>query len=197
MRPSELEAPETQALIDDLIETMRYYNGAGLAAPQVMDPQRIVVIEVHANPRYPYKPDIPLTVLVNPEIEPLTDETFANNEGCLSVPNLRGVTHRLVEIGVRALDRHGRPVEREVRGLSAVTFQHEVDHLNGTLFVDRVVRPGHLYHLGAVRAVSAPRVRGPGRPAGRPLRVLTACQPGGPATPGWGGPAPRPTSSWR
>ena len=114
--PERLEGPEMQALIDDLIETMRYYNGAGLASPQVMDPQRIVVIEVHANPRYPYKPDIPLTVLVNPEIEALTDETFANNEGCLSVPNLRGVTHRLVEIGVRALDRHGRPVEREVQG---------------------------------------------------------------------------------
>jgi len=142
--PDRLEAPETQALIDDLIETMRYYNGAGLAAPQVMDPQRIVVIEVHANSRYPYKPDIPLTVLVNPEIEPLTDETFANNEGCLSVPNLRGVTHRFVEIGVRALDRHGRRVEQEVRGLSAVTFQHEVDHLNGTLFVDRVSDPGTL-----------------------------------------------------
>jgi peptide deformylase len=139
--PDRLESPEIQALIDDLIETMRYYNGAGLAAPQVMDPQRIVVIEVHANPRYPYKPDIPLTVLVNPEIEPLSDETFANNEGCLSVPGLRGVTHRLVEIGVRALDRHGRLVEREVRGLSAVTFQHEVDHLNGTLFVDRVSDP--------------------------------------------------------
>ncbi len=139
--PERLEGPEMQALIDDLIETMRYYNGAGLASPQVMDPQRIVVIEVHANPRYPYKPDIPLTVLVNPEIEALTDETFANNEGCLSVPNLRGVTHRLVEIGVRALDRRGRPVEREVRGLSAVTFQHEFDHLNGTLFVDRVFDP--------------------------------------------------------
>ena len=80
-------------------------------------------------------------MLVNPEIEPLSEETFANNEGCLSVPGLRGVTHRLVEIGVRALDRHGRPIEREVRGLSAVTFQHEVDHLNGKLFVDRVEDP--------------------------------------------------------
>ena len=139
--PESLDDPDTQAFIDDLIETMRYYNGAGLAAPQVLDPRRIVAIEVDSNPRYPYKPDIPLTVLVNPEIEPLSDETFDNNEGCLSVPNLRGVTQRFVRIGVRALDRHGNKVETEVKGLSAVTFQHEVDHLNGTLFVDRVQDP--------------------------------------------------------
>jgi peptide deformylase len=139
--PETLARPEAQAFIDDLIETMRYYAGAGLAAPQVMTPERVVVIEVHANRRYPYKPDIPLTVLVNPEIEPLSEETFTNNEGCLSVPGLRGETQRLVEIGVRALDRYGRSVEREVRGLSAVTFQHEVDHLNGTLFLDRVDDP--------------------------------------------------------
>jgi peptide deformylase len=139
--PDELEQPAWQAFIDDLIETMRYYHGAGLAAPQVMASDRIAVIEVRANPRYPYKPDIPLTILVNPEIEALSEETFANNEGCLSIPGLRGVTHRFVEIGLRALDRHGQPIEREVRGLSAVTFQHEVDHLNGTLFVDRVVDP--------------------------------------------------------
>lgn len=136
-----LEEPETQSFIDDLIETMRHYNGAGLAAPQVLDSRRIVAIEVSSNPRYPYKPDIPLTVLVNPEIEPLTDETFDNNEGCLSVPNLRGVTQRFVRIGVTALDRQGRRVEKEVRGLSAVTFQHEVDHLNGKLFIDRVTDP--------------------------------------------------------
>jgi peptide deformylase len=139
--PEQLESPEMEALIDDLIDTMRYCHGAGLAAPQVMDSRRVVVIEVHANPRYPYKPDIPLTVLVNPEIEALSEETFANNEGCLSVPGLRGITHRLVEIGVRALDRRGEVVEQEIRGLSAVTFQHEVDHLNGTLFVDRVIDP--------------------------------------------------------
>jgi peptide deformylase len=141
LAPDEISRPATQALIDDLVETMHYCQGAGLAAPQIMVSDRIAAIEVHDNPRYPYKPEIPLTVLINPEIEPLSDETFANNEGCLSVPGLRGVTSRFVEIGVRALDRQGRPVEREVRGLSAVTFQHEVDHLNGTLFVDRVEDP--------------------------------------------------------
>ena len=136
--PGELESEVMQSLVDDLIETMRHYRGAGLAAPQVMAPVRVVAIEVNANPRYPYKPDIPLTVLVNPEIEALDDELFDNYEGCLSVPGLRGVTQRLVQIGVRALDRHGRLFEREVRGLSAVTYQHEVDHLDGRLFVDLV-----------------------------------------------------------
>lgn len=141
LEPDELADPTVQSLIDDLIETMRYYNGAGLAAPQVMAPVRVVVIEVSSNPRYPYKPDIPLTVLVNPEIEVRSDETFDNNEGCLSVPGLRGITRRFVDINVRALDRNGQPVEQRVRGLSAVTFQHEVDHLNGTLFLDRVEDP--------------------------------------------------------
>lgn len=139
--PASLEEPDTQEFIDDLVQTMRYYNGAGLAAPQVLEPRRIVAIEVSANPRYPYKPDIPLTVLVNPEIEVLSDETFDNNEGCLSVPNFRGITKRFVEIGVTALDRFGKPWQKEVRGLSAVTFQHEVDHLNGKLFLDRVEDP--------------------------------------------------------
>lgn len=141
LEPDELADPAVQSLIDDLIETMRYYNGAGLAAPQVMAPVRLVAIEVSSNPRYPYKPDIPLTVLVNPEIEARSDETFDNNEGCLSVPGLRGIARRFVDIDVRALDRNGRPVEQRVSGLSAVTFQHEVDHLNGTLFLDRVEDP--------------------------------------------------------
>ena len=153
--PAEIQGEPIQSLVDDLIQTMRHYRGAGLAAPQVMAPVRVVAIEVDANPRYPYKPDIPLTVLINPEIEALDEETFDNYEGCLSVPGLRGITQRYVQIGVRALDRHGRPLEREVRGLSAVTYQHEVDHLDGQLFVDRVKDPSTLatweqferYHL--------------------------------------------------
>ncbi len=134
----ELASPATQGFIDDLIETMRHARGAGLAANQVAEPVRICAIEVGDNPRYPYKPPIPLTVLVNPEIEPLTEETFDNYEGCLSVPDLRGVVARPVGVRVRARDRHGAPIDREVWGLSAGTFQHEVDHLDGTLFVDRV-----------------------------------------------------------
>ncbi len=134
-----LATPDVQRLIDDMIETMRAARGAGIAAPQVFEPLRITVIEVRApNPRYPYKPPIPLTVLVDPVLEPLTEETFENYEGCLSVPDLRGLVRRHVGVRVRALDRHGRPFEREVWGLSAGTYQHECDHLDGFLFIDRV-----------------------------------------------------------
>ena len=97
--------------------------------------------EVKDNPRYPYKPNIPLTVLVNPVLTPLTDETFDNFEGCLSVPNLRGVVPRFAEIRVTALDREGAPFERIVRGLTAGTYQHECDHLDGVVFLDRVKDP--------------------------------------------------------
>ena len=148
----ELRSERVQRLVDDMIETMRAAHGAGIAAPQVFEPLRITVIEVRApNPRYPYKPPIPLTVLVNPEIEPLTDETFDNYEGCLSVPDLRGVVARHVGIRVRALDRRGEPLEREVWGLSAGTYQHECDHLDGRLFVDRVEDPRTLTTWEAFR----------------------------------------------
>jgi peptide deformylase len=99
---------------------------------------QICAIEVKDNPRYPYKPNVPLTVLVNPVIEVLTDEVFDNYEGCLSVPNLRGVVPRATRIRVQALDRDGAAIDRVVQGLTAGTFQHEVDHLRGMLFVDRV-----------------------------------------------------------
>jgi peptide deformylase len=137
----ELASSETQAFIDDLIDTMRHANGAGLAANQVGVPIRIAAIEVGDNPRYPYKPRIPLTVVVNPIIEPLDDETVEINEGCLSVPNLRGTLTRFVNVRVRYLDRHGVAHDEVKRGLTAGTFQHECDHLDGTLFLDRVTDP--------------------------------------------------------
>lgn len=139
--PEELASPEMQRFIDDLVETMRDANGAGLAAIQVYNPVRICAIEVKDNPRYPYKPNIPLTILVNPVLTALTTETFDNNEGCLSVPNLRGVVPRFTELRVTALDRHGQPIDRVVRGLGAGTYQHECDHLDGIIFVDRVKDP--------------------------------------------------------
>jgi peptide deformylase len=137
----ELLSDEVQGFIDDLIETMRDANGAGLAAIQVYRPVRIFAVEVKDNPRYPYKPNIPLTIVVNPVIEKLTDETFENYEGCLSVPNLRGVVNRFAAVRVTGWDREGEPYHREVRGLTAGTFQHENDHLDGTIFVDRVKDP--------------------------------------------------------
>jgi peptide deformylase len=134
----ELGSPEIQRLIDEMIETKRAAHGAGLAAPQVGEPVRIAIAEVEPdNPRYPYKPPIPLTVFVNPVIEPLDDELAIINEGCLSVPNLRGEVPRHLSIAVRYLDRNGVEHEEVKRGLTAGTFQHEVDHLDGVLFVDR------------------------------------------------------------
>jgi peptide deformylase len=135
----ELASTEVQQLIDDLIETMRDANGAGIAANQVHEPVRIAVIEVDHNPRYPYKPPIPLTVVVNPVLEPLDDELVEINEGCLSVPNLRGNVMRHVNIRVRYLDRDGGGHHEVKRGLTAGTFQHECDHLDGRLFLDRVI----------------------------------------------------------
>jgi peptide deformylase len=133
----ELALPATQRFIDDLVETMHDADGAGLAANQVYEPIRICAIEVRNNPRYPYKPNVPLTILVNPVLTPVGDEQFDNYEGCLSVPNLRGVVKRFVHLHVRAWDRLGNPIDEVVHGLKAGTYQHEVDHLNGTIFVDR------------------------------------------------------------
>ncbi len=137
----ELASAETQGFIDDLIDTMRHANGAGLAANQVGVPVRIAAIEVGDNPRYPYKPRIPLTVVVNPIIEPIDDELVEINEGCLSVPNLRGSVMRHVNVRVRYLDRDGVAHDEVKRGLTAGTFQHECDHLDGVLFLDRVTDP--------------------------------------------------------
>lgn len=139
--PDELASPEVQQLIDDLIDTMHAANGAGIAANQIGVPLRITTIEVNDNPRYPYKPRIPLTVVVNPEIEFLDDELVEINEGCLSVPNLRGNVMRHVNVRVRYLDRDGVVHDEVKRGLTAGTFQHECDHLDGTLFLDRVTDP--------------------------------------------------------
>jgi len=134
----QLASPEIQQLIDDLIDTMHAANGAGIAAPQVGELVRIAIIEVRDNPRYPYKPRIPLTVVINPIIEALDDEVVEINEGCLSVPNMRGNVMRHVNVRVRWWDRDGAEHDEVRRGLTAGTFQHECDHLDGLLFLDRV-----------------------------------------------------------
>jgi peptide deformylase len=134
--------PEVQGWVDDLVDTMRAANGAGIAANQIGIPYRLFTVEVRGeNPRYPYKPKIPLTVLINPEIEFLSKETYEGNEGCLSVPNMRGVVTRHLEISVSGYDRDGLHKKFDVRGYSAGTFQHELDHLDGILFPHRVTDP--------------------------------------------------------
>jgi peptide deformylase len=141
----ELRSAEVQGLIDDMIDTMRAADGAGLAANQVGETVRVAVVEVRpGNPRYPYKPEVPLTVIVNPVIDPVDDDVAHINEGCLSVPSLRGEVPRHMAIRVTYLDRDGVEHEEVRRGLTAGTFQHELDHLDGVLFLDRVSDPATL-----------------------------------------------------
>ena len=139
--PTDIGSDTVQSLIVDLIDTMRHANGAGIAANQIGVPLRVAVIEVNNNPRYPYKPTIPLTVVINPVIEPIDDELVEINEGCLSVPNMRGSVHRHVNVRVRSYDEIGNARDEVKRGLTAGTYQHECDHLDGVLFLDRVTDP--------------------------------------------------------
>lgn len=136
--PEAIEAPEIQRLIDDMLETMDEYDGAGLAAPQVHVSRRIVIYGVRQNPRYPDAEDVPLTVLVNPKITPATTETVEDWEGCLSLPDLRGQVPRFTRVDVEAYGRDGRRLRFSAEGFHARVVQHECDHLDGTVYVDRM-----------------------------------------------------------
>ena len=136
--PEQITDPEIQDFIDDMIETMYEYDGAGLAAPQVHVSTQIVVMEVSQHPRYPDAPAIPLTVYINPEITPLTEDMDEDWEGCLSVPGLRGRVPRYTKIRLRAYDRDGQRVDFIAEGFHARVIQHECDHLWGKLYIDRV-----------------------------------------------------------
>ncbi|RDI73746.1 peptide deformylase [Gaiella occulta] len=144
VRPQELGSPELHRLCDDLVETMRAAGGAGLAAPQVAELLRVFAVEVRDNPRYPYKPQLRLRVLVNPVVRPVGEETYRSFEGCLSVPGLRGLLPRYAEVEVAYTDPHGGTHVERFGGLSAGTMQHELDHLDGVLFLDRVDDPSTL-----------------------------------------------------
>ena len=138
---AEFGSAELRTICDDLVETMRAANGAGLAAPQVDIPLRVFAVEVGRNPRYPYKPRLGLRILVNPTVRPLSTETYQSYEGCLSIPGLRGLLPRHAEVEVAYLDAAGGDHVERFGGLSAGTMQHELDHLDGILFPDRVEDP--------------------------------------------------------
>ncbi|AAZ96733.1 formylmethionine deformylase [Thiobacillus denitrificans ATCC 25259] len=129
---------ELAQLVADMHDTMRALNGAGLAAPQIGVSLQVVIFEVNANPRYPDAAEVPLTVLVNPVVTPLSDATEEGWEGCLSVPGMRGLVPRHGEIHYRGFDAAGRALERRVSGFHARVVQHEVDHLNGILYPMRI-----------------------------------------------------------
>jgi peptide deformylase len=139
--------PAFQQFIDDLIETMHEYEGVGLAAPQVHISQQVAVLEVEKHPRYPDVPSVPLTVLINPRVAILAEETLEGWEGCLSIPDLRGVTPRYRELRVEAWDRHGKPLDFVARDFHARVVQHECDHLQGKVYLDRMASFETLAHL--------------------------------------------------
>ena len=141
----ELGAPATRVLIDDMLDTLHDYGGIGLAAPQINESIRLAIIEIPGGPtRYGEIEAVPLTVFANPEITAL-DETRAGYwEGCLSIPGLLGWVERPQHIRVDYTDLDGQPQRIEPQGFLATVFQHEFDHLDGHLFVDRMTDPTRL-----------------------------------------------------
>lgn len=138
----DLHAPELSVLIDDMFETMHAADGAGLAAPQIGVPLRVVIFGYSdpeaRNPRYPDADPVPQTVLVNPVVEPVSEQIEDGWEGCLSVPGLRGIVPRYAKVRYRGFDLQGRSIDRVVDGFHARVVQHECDHLDGILYPMRV-----------------------------------------------------------
>ena len=137
----EVEDPtsaDIKLLIQDMLDTMRHYDGAGLAAPQIGIDLQLVIFGFEHNPRYPDQPAIPQTILINPMITPTSQEKFEDWEGCLSLPGIRGQVPRFHQIHYYGLDENGSKVENEVSGFHARVIQHECDHLEGRLFPDRM-----------------------------------------------------------
>lgn len=135
---SEFNTPALDALLADMHETMRAAKGAGLAAPQIGVPLRVVIFGMQSNPRYPDAEPVPDTVLINPELEIIGDELEDGWEGCLSVPGMRGLVPRHVALRYRGFDAAGLAIDRTVSGFHARVVQHEVDHLDGVLYPMRI-----------------------------------------------------------
>lgn len=139
---AELQSAWFERLVSDMVDTLHDYGGIGLAAPQIAEPWRIALIEIAGGAsRYGDIPQVPLTVFVNPEIEVLDAESAGYWEGCLSVPGLRGFVERPQQVRVRYLDVTGEAFELELGGFLATVFQHEFDHLDGRLYIDRIKDP--------------------------------------------------------
>jgi peptide deformylase len=143
LEKNDLKNPLTQKLIDDMIETMHEYNGVGLAAPQVHASLRLFVALLVDEP----DGKSAATVAINPEIVPNTQGREEGWEGCLSIPDIRGMVPRYTDITVRALDREGRSVELRLKDFPARVAQHETDHLDGVLFFDRMTSMQSLTYL--------------------------------------------------
>lgn len=136
---SEFNSEWLNQLAAALHATMILKNGVGIAAPQVYVSKRVIIVASRANPRYPDAPDMQPVVMINPEILELSSETCLGEEGCLSVPDERGQVARAQRIKVRYYTLQGEPVEASYEGFPARIVQHEVDHLDGVLFVERLI----------------------------------------------------------
>lgn len=145
--PALIGRPEFQRFLDDLIETMHEYDGVGIAAPQVHVSLQVAAIEVERNPRYPRAPRVPLTLVINPRVRPTSRRQVADWEGCLSIPDLRGQVPRSASVVVEALDRRGQPLKLKASGFFARVLQHEWDHLQGHVYMDRMRDLTTLTHL--------------------------------------------------
>ncbi|MBT3185415.1 MAG: peptide deformylase [Nitrospina sp.] len=129
---------ELQNFIDDMVDTMREEGGVGLAAPQVNRSIQVVVLEVAGNERYPEEAPIPVTALINPVLSDFSEERVLGWESCLSLSDFRGLVPRFASLTLNAYDREGNKVEKQATGFEAVVLQHEIDHLNGKVFLDRM-----------------------------------------------------------
>lgn len=134
----EFDMPALHQLIEDMFATMQHANGAGLAAPQIGINLQLVIFGFKQNPRYPDAPNVPETVLINPVLTPLSDETDEAWEGCLSVPGMRGLVPRWSRLRYEGFDQFGKTICREVDGFHARVVQHETDHLHGLLYPMRI-----------------------------------------------------------
>jgi peptide deformylase len=136
--PAVIKTRDFQRLLDDLVETMHEYDGVGVAAPQVHVSLRVAVLEVPPGDRRGGRKGVPLAILINPTVTPLSKKRQFDSEGCLSVPDLRGVVPRFEKVRLDALGRDGKPYSVIATGFHARVIQHECDHLDGNVYLDRM-----------------------------------------------------------
>lgn len=154
-KPVDLAAADDLiGLLEDMFDTMTAADGVGLAAPQIGEDVRVVIFGFEQNERYPEQLAVPRTVLINPEIEIIDSNEESDWEGCLSVPGMRGLVPRPVEIRYRGVDEQGQPIDRQVSGFHARVVLHECDHLDGVLYPQRIA---DLRYFGFEEAMVSPQ----------------------------------------
>jgi peptide deformylase len=157
--PAMIKSVEFQRLLDDMVDTMHEYNGVGLAAPQIHLSLQVAVLEVSHHPRYPDMPEVPLTYLINPEVTVLDGGSIDGWEGCLSIPEMRGLVPRYKRLRLVALGREGEKLDFVSSDFHARVIQHETDHLRGEVYLDRMPHLRSLSHLAEWQRFVAERAQ--------------------------------------